>query len=252
MFPALEGDAFEDLVNDIAINGQEEDIVTLRGLVLDGRNRLRACERLGITPRFQEWTGKGSPIAWVLSRNLYRRHLTTGQRSLLAARAAELLEAEAKYREKLNQFPHALATSANLRSPAAQGKSAQTAAKAANVSARSVEMAKTVLRDGTEQLQEAVKAGKMAVSRAAKLAGLSAEEQVKAIAREASRAAREERHDNLREALGAGGRQLEIAMRALEKAAKYFSGYDMSKTIGSNEKTQSFLAEDAARLLARR
>jgi DNA modification methylase len=65
--------------------------VTFQGAVLDGRNRLRACEELGVTPRFVEWDGVGSPLEFVAAENLYRRHLTPGQRAAIAAEVLALM-----------------------------------------------------------------------------------------------------------------------------------------------------------------
>jgi hypothetical protein len=51
--PLISGDEFEALVADIREHGQREPIkVDGDGRVLDGRNRLRACKRLGIEPRW--------------------------------------------------------------------------------------------------------------------------------------------------------------------------------------------------------
>jgi len=47
---------------------------------LDGRNRLAACRIAKVKPRFVEWDGTGSPLQWVISENLIRRHLTSSQR----------------------------------------------------------------------------------------------------------------------------------------------------------------------------
>ena len=53
--------------------------------VLDDRNRLIACERAGVTPRFEEWRGEdGLPTAYVMSKNRRRRHLTPGQGAVIA------------------------------------------------------------------------------------------------------------------------------------------------------------------------
>jgi hypothetical protein len=61
-------------------------------------NRLRACQRAGVEPRFEEWRGE-SPTAYVLSVNLHRRHLTDGQRAMIAVGALPLFEAEARERQ---------------------------------------------------------------------------------------------------------------------------------------------------------
>lgn len=104
LFPLMEGAELEELVADIRAHGLREEIVLFEGLVLDGRNRLRACELAGEKPRFIAWDGVGSPLAFVLSRNLHRRHLAESQRAIVAARAKEMFKQEAAASERAQQF----------------------------------------------------------------------------------------------------------------------------------------------------
>lgn len=93
-FPAIKGPAFDDLVSDIKEHGQREPIVILDGRILDGLNRYRACELLGIVPRAREFGSELSdgsdPRAFVISENVRRRHLNANQRAVLASDLAEL------------------------------------------------------------------------------------------------------------------------------------------------------------------
>ena len=98
LFPLMKGPEFGLLVEDIDAHGLREPIVMYQGLVLDGRNRLRASEIAKVEPRFVEWDGIGSPLTFVLSRNLHRRHLNEGQRAVIAARAKGMFEEEAAER----------------------------------------------------------------------------------------------------------------------------------------------------------
>jgi ParB-like chromosome segregation protein Spo0J len=75
IFPLLEGYEFEELVADIKANGLIEDIVLYDGMILDGRNRYRACCAAGIEPTYRPFTGD-DPAAFVISANIRRRHLT--------------------------------------------------------------------------------------------------------------------------------------------------------------------------------
>jgi hypothetical protein len=77
IFPLVEGEELAALVADTWAYGLRHPIVLHEGgLLLDGRNRLRACAEAGVTPR---WTtskpvdGMG-PVARVSSQSRHRRH----------------------------------------------------------------------------------------------------------------------------------------------------------------------------------
>ena len=165
MFPMLSDDEQRELTADIKKNGQLEPIWLYEGNVLDGRNRYKSCKELGNTPIIKEYTGN-DPLAFVLSKNLHRRHLTTGQRSMVAA--------------KIEQFQHGGSRKnqdANLHLDRKQ------VAKSLNVSPRSVANASKVRTKAVPEVAEAVEAGKLPVSVAAKLSDAPPEEQREEIAR---------------------------------------------------------------------
>jgi hypothetical protein len=195
MFPMMHGPELGLLVEDIEANGLREPIVLFDGLVLEGRNRLRACELAQVPPRFVEWDGVGSPIAFVLSRNLHRRHLNESQRSIIAARAKVMFESEAADRKASSQFGddrrspsgelgddekhREITVGANLHPPCA--KVNDQAASALNVSARSVATASKVLESGDERVIAAIDAGTISVSDAAAIVDLPKEQQRQAL-----------------------------------------------------------------------
>jgi ParB-like chromosome segregation protein Spo0J len=90
MFPLMEGEEQDKLVADIAEHGQQMPIILHEGMILDGRNRERACRQLGIEPRYQQYDGKQDPADYVYSVNEHRRHLTVIQRAEAAAKRANL------------------------------------------------------------------------------------------------------------------------------------------------------------------
>ena len=50
LFPLIEGDEFAALVEDVRANGLLVPIVLHEGMILEGRNRLRACRRRASPP----------------------------------------------------------------------------------------------------------------------------------------------------------------------------------------------------------
>lgn len=68
MFPLLGEADLAALAQDIRVNGLLEPITTLDGLILDGRNRYRACVMAAVEPRFEVFDGP-DPLSWVVSRS---------------------------------------------------------------------------------------------------------------------------------------------------------------------------------------
>jgi ParB-like chromosome segregation protein Spo0J len=88
IFPKLDQPSFEALRSDIQANGLRNPIIVKNGEVIDGQNRLQACNDLGITPRFEEYAGDDL-VAFVLAQNLHRRHLSAGQAATIVALAQD-------------------------------------------------------------------------------------------------------------------------------------------------------------------
>lgn len=100
LFPMMPEDELRALADDIAANGLNQPIVTHNGKILDGRNRFKACQLAMVQPETIEWEDPGcGPVAWVVSQNIQRRHLTASQRAALAVDLLPELEAEAKERQ---------------------------------------------------------------------------------------------------------------------------------------------------------
>jgi hypothetical protein len=132
-------------------------ITMYAGAVLDGRNRSRACDELGITPTTVQYTGT-DPIGFVIDKNIHRRHLDTSQRAMIAARLATLKHGGDRKSDQAAKLPV----------DPTQSK----AAEMLNVSERVVRDARKVVDGGVKSLVAAVEQGKIAVSEAAKIAGL--------------------------------------------------------------------------------
>jgi len=178
IFPLMEGAEFDDLVADIKVKGLCEPIVLYENKTLDGRNRYLACIAAGIEPTFKTYEGT-DPVAFVISANLCRRHLTESQRAMIAAKLATF----GRGRPSENASIEAI--------------SQDDAADMLKVSRSSVQRSRTVFDHGVPELVRAVKQGEVSVSAAANVATLPRAEQRALLAkcdqREIARAYKENR-----------------------------------------------------------
>lgn len=92
LFPMLEDSELEDLAADIKAHGLLHPVVLDGdGRLIDGRNRLAACRIAGIEPRFT-LLGDQDPVAYILSSNVHRRHMSEGARAMAVIEANSLLK----------------------------------------------------------------------------------------------------------------------------------------------------------------
>src|SRR6516225_7559569 len=85
LFPWMGREEFNELKRDIKENGVRFPVIFHKGQLLDGRNRMAACEELKVKCPREEYKGK-DPIGFIISSNINRRHLTDDQRITLVAK----------------------------------------------------------------------------------------------------------------------------------------------------------------------
>lgn len=164
--PDMADDAFRALVEDIRANGLRHEVVLLEGTILDGRHRYRACLECGIEPRFVTFDGD-DPLAFVISENVTRRHLSESQRAMVASRLAN--------REVGGSYSHC----ANLHNEIV---TRDQAAQLLAVSRRTIANAARVREDGVPELVAKVDAGTITLHEAVKIASLNPKAQTRLLA----------------------------------------------------------------------
>lgn len=87
-FPKMAQSDLLALAEDIRVNGLQQPIVTCRGVLIDGRNRLQACALAGVPPTFisRDSLSDDEVISYIISVNMRRRHLDVAQREAIAAK----------------------------------------------------------------------------------------------------------------------------------------------------------------------
>jgi len=158
LFPLISDAEISALGRDIAENGQRHPVVLWRGMILDGRNRARACAAIGRKPETVDMSdmSERDAVRFVISTNVHRRHLSESQRAMITSELAKMERADT-----LRQNTDA--------SNEATVMTQDEAAELMNVSRSSVQRARTVAKAGKD-LAERVISGEITVNRAAQIA----------------------------------------------------------------------------------
>lgn len=152
----MEEDQFKALCQSIKENGLQSSIqLSADGILLDGRNRLLALAELDL-PCKTEIVEPKDVTAWIVNANLHRRHLTSGQRAMIA-------EELCTFKNGTNQFSGGCLGRDTL--PETQ----TTAAKKMDVGRASICKARDVRKHAPEFVNE-VKSGSKSLESAARVA----------------------------------------------------------------------------------
>jgi hypothetical protein len=155
LFPLITGNEFETFKADIKANGVREKIWLYEGKILDGRNRYLAAIETDALFETEEYL-QDDPLAFVISLNLKRRHLSSDQRAAIAVETLPLYEKEAKERQESGNNQH---SSLPEKSPgASRGDARDKAAKQFNTNGRYVSELKKIKEDDPETFQQ-IKSG---------------------------------------------------------------------------------------------
>lgn len=173
LFPMMDQDTFAEFCKDIEANGLIEPIWLHDGKIIDGRNRYKACLQVGVPPMFRTWKNDGSLVGFVVSLNLNRRHLTTGQKVQVAINLLPMLEAEAKERQRksgithsgnLKNQDHRIPTELKEPEKPTFSEAAAQAAKLVGTSATRIYEMKRIQREAPERV-EAIKNGEVSIDK---------------------------------------------------------------------------------------
>ena len=169
-FPMMEGDDYEGLKQDIKAHGVRHPVVTFENKILDGRNRKKAAQELGIPAperKFDPET-EGDPAAFVASENLHRRHMDRTALTLAAERLATAMAG----RPRKN-------VSADNDDATEQAVTVKEAAALLGVAEPSVRKVRKVRKDAIPEVQAAMDDGHLTPTAAVNMSRKPAEEQKK-------------------------------------------------------------------------
>lgn len=171
VFPMLVGEDLQALTDDIATNGLRHALVSWidedgAEWLLDGRNRLAACQGAGVEPRWFTYDGD-DPIGYVVSVNVKRRHLNAGQLAALALRVMPLYEAQVAVNKGGRPTGKPGADRPQVSESKRAPRARDLAAKATGASGRGIARARRIIEKAPD-LMTAVEAGMVAIDAAEK------------------------------------------------------------------------------------
>lgn len=167
LFPMMSDSEIQPFADNIKQNGQADPIILFEGKILDGRNRFRACEMVGVTPHFKDYEGT-DPLGYVVSHNLHRRHLSESQRGMVGAKLAQLQHGGDRKSDQIKSSIEPLITQ-------------KQAAEMLNIGVNSIKRSKQVLKNGIIELQDMQMSGEISAAAAATVSKLPEQEQRKAV-----------------------------------------------------------------------
>jgi hypothetical protein len=164
LFPLLQDEELQKIVDDIKVDGfrEHEQIVIHEGKILDGRNRYKATQLAGYKleqANFRDFNleTEGDPYRFVISKNIYRRHLTKSQCAAILAEMYDQLP-------KREPGPQLIKSSIDDLTPCADQLKQELAATK-GIGVQSLEKAAHLFRK-SPLLHRKVKEGKMTLHKA--------------------------------------------------------------------------------------
>ena len=179
LIPPLSAGEREGLESSLKADGCVSPLIVWQdhNILLDGHNRYDICRRQNIACKFHQvvLASREAAKAWIIRHQLGRRNLKESQRAMLAVALKEMFTAGAMQRKTQGRKAggHARQGDSSILSNLTASSSArEEAAAAMNVSSGLVHAAEKIKSHGTEKLQQAVLAGEVSASAAAKVATL--------------------------------------------------------------------------------
>jgi ParB-like chromosome segregation protein Spo0J len=165
-FPAMTANEFKELRDSIEVNGVLNPITIYEGMVIDGWHRYKAANEANVECPEAELDESVDPKDFVLAQNKNRRHITAAQ--LAIATTAVYAWVPRGRQNKSVGTTDLIKTTTEL-------------AKISGVSESSIEKAKSILKNASEEVKEAVKSGKIGLEKAKAISKLPKDRQADAI-----------------------------------------------------------------------
>lgn len=156
LIPPLTDDEYRLLEESILAEGCRDALITWHGILIDGHNRYKICEKYGLPYDTTEtdFESRDSVIEWIIKNQFGRRNLPLYERARLALRLKPVIAERAEIRMK------------NPMQNSAQGTTRDELAKAAGVSHDTIAKVEKIEASASEETKAALRSGEISINRA--------------------------------------------------------------------------------------
>lgn len=162
LIPPLSSDEYRLLEESILAEGCRDALITWNGILIDGHNRYRICEKHGLpycTAEI-ELEDRNAVKVWMMKNQLARRNLTDFQRCEMVFNVSDAVKEEAKKRQGTRT------DLGNIVVNLPQSKSRDILGEMAGVSGSTYERAVKVIEQAPQETKEALRRGEMSINQA--------------------------------------------------------------------------------------
>ena len=162
-------EAFSALCESIRKNGLRHPIIMYEGMILDGRNRHKACLRVGVFPRYKPLPDGEDPLEYAIEENITADgQYNTSQRALIAAR----MVTTERGGDRGNQYTGGKTPMGVL------AIDIDKAAALLAIGTTSIDRARYILKNGSEETIARIDAGDLALRKAEEIVRAEVKENV--------------------------------------------------------------------------
>lgn len=177
LIPPLTTDEYIMLEKSILSDGCRDPLVVWDGILVDGHNRYKICQKYNIpfSTVNHTFNDRDEAKLWMMHNQLARRNLNDAQRIAIVRKCESSVKAKAEERQKATLKQNISTVRENL--PTRTGRATDELGELAGVSRKTYEHATAVLDMAPEEVSQAMTEGKLSINKAYEVTQLEPEQQ---------------------------------------------------------------------------
>jgi hypothetical protein len=159
LIPPLTKEEYQQLEENLVKDGCRDALTVWNNTIVDGHNRYEICTRRKIHFKVEErsFNSKDEAKEWIIRNQFGRRNISVNQRSLLALQLDDVVRARAKEKQRESGRDFGVGKEKVLAPVPNPIHTDKELAKTAGVSPKTIQYARIIMNEGTEEQKERFK-----------------------------------------------------------------------------------------------